>query len=152
METHMLRWTFFVYGVFCYLAFMATYAYMAGFVGSFLTPHSLDSPSPGGLTAIAIDLALVGLFAVQHSVMARPAFKRIWTRIVPQPIERSTYVLLSCVVTFYLMRQWSGLDTVIWDVQTPTGRLLLWGAFAAGWLLVPTVSLMINQFDLFGIR
>jgi protein-S-isoprenylcysteine O-methyltransferase Ste14 len=148
----MLRWTFFVYGVFCYLAFMATYAYMAGFVGDFITPHSIDSVSAGGLAAIGIDLALVGLFAVQHSVMARPAFKRIWTRIVPQPIERSTYVLLSCVVTFYLMWQWRGLDTVIWDVQNPTGRLLLWGAFAAGWLMVPTVSLMINHFDLFGMR
>src|SRR3569623_1740372 len=86
LETLMLRWTFFVYGVFCHLAFLATYAYMAGFVGDFLTPQSIDAPSPGGLAAIAIDLALVGLFALQHSVMARPGFKRIWTRDVPPPI------------------------------------------------------------------
>lgn len=148
----MLRWTFFAYGVFCHLLFLATYAYMAGFVGDFLTPHSIDSASAGGLAATGIDLALIGLFALQHSVMARPAFKRLWTRLVPQPIERSTYVLLSCVVLAFLMWQWRGLDAIVWDVEHPVGRWLLWGLFAAGWLMVPAVSLMINHFDLFGTR
>ncbi len=148
----MLRWTFFVYGVLCHLLFLATYGYMAGFVGDFLAPHSIDSPSSGGLAAAAVDLGLIGLFALQHSVMARPAFKRLWTRLVPQPIERSTYVLFSCAVTAFLMWQWRGLDAVVWDVQHPAARRLLWVLFAAGWLMVPAVSLMINHFDLFGTR
>jgi protein-S-isoprenylcysteine O-methyltransferase Ste14 len=152
MEIFMLRWTFFVYGVSCHLLFLATYAYMAGFVGDFLTPHSIDSASAGGLAAAGVDLALIGLFALQHSVMARPAFKRVWTRLVPQPIERSTYVLFSCAVTAFLMWQWRGLDAIVWDVQHPAARRLLWGLFAAGWLMVPAVSLMINHFDLFGTR
>lgn len=102
--------------------------------------------------ALAASLGLVLLFGLQHSVMARPRFKRWWTRIVPQPVERSTYVLLSCVVTFLLVWLWQGIDVVIWDVQKPLGRNLLWGLFAVGWLLVPAVSLMIDHFDLFGTR
>ena len=148
----MKRWSFFTYGVFCHLLFLATFAYMAGFVGNFLVPKSLDSPPAGGLGAVGVDLLLICLFGLQHSIMARPWFKRHWTRLVPQPIERSTYCLLSCVVTFFLMWQWRGLDAVIWDVLHPAGRWLLWGLFAAGWLLIPAVSLMINHFDLFGTR
>lgn len=148
----MQRWSFFVYGVFCHLLFLATFACLAGFVGDFLVPKSIDSPPAQGLSAVGIDLLLIGLFALQHSIMARPWFKQMWTRLVPQPIERSTYVLASCVVTFVLMWQWQGLDAVIWDVQHPAGRAVLWGLFAAGWLMVPAVSLMINHFDLFGTR
>src|SRR5262249_26207862 len=96
-ETFMRRWSFFVYGVFCHLLFLATYAYMAGFVGNFLVPKSMDSAPAGWLTAVGIDLLLIILFVLQHSIMARPWFKQIWTRIVPQPIERSTYVLMSCL-------------------------------------------------------
>jgi len=84
--------------------------------------------------------------------MARPAFKRIWTRVVPQPIERSTYVLLSCLVTFVVMWQWRGIDTVVWDLKQPAARALAWGMFAIGWLLVPAASLLIDHFDLFGTR
>src|SRR5262245_6997647 len=148
----MRRWSFFVYGVFCHLLFLATFAYMAGFVGNFLVPKSIDSAPADVPSAVGIDLLLIALFGLQHSIMARPWFKRIWTRLVPAPIERSTYSLISCVVTFFLMWQWRGLDAVIWDVQHPLGRGLLWGLFAAGWLLVPTVSLMISHFDLFGTR
>lgn len=148
----MRRWCFFVYGVFCHLLFLATYAYMAGFVGNFLVPNSIDSAPAEPLFAIGVNVLLIGLFGVQHSVMARPWFKRIWTRLIPQPIERSTYCLFSCGVTFLLMWQWRGLDAVVWDVQDPLGRGLLWGLFAAGWLMVPAVSLMINHFDLFGTR
>src|SRR5262249_26559672 len=148
----MRRWCFFVYGVFCHLLFLATFAYMAGFVGNLLVPKSIDSAPADGLGAVGVDLLLIGLFGLQHSIMSRPWFKRHWTRLVPQPIERSTYCLLSCVVAFFLMWQWRGLDGVIWDVQHPVGRWLLWGLFAAGWLLIPTVSLMINHFDLFGTR
>lgn len=148
----MKRWLFFVYGALCHLLFLATFAWLAGFVGDFLSPKSIDSPSGGGLDAVGVDLALLGLFALQHSVMARPGFKRIWTRLVPQPIERSTYVLISCLVTFLLIWQWRGIDTVVWKVQHPLAHSLLWALFAAGWLLVPAVTLLINHFDLFGTR
>jgi protein-S-isoprenylcysteine O-methyltransferase Ste14 len=148
----MRRWSFFAYGVFCHLLFLATYAYMAGFFGNFLVPKSLDSAPDDGLAAVGFNMLLIGLFGLQHSIMARPWFKRIWTRLVPQPIERSTYCLMSCVVLLLLMWQWRGLDPVIWNVESPVRRGLLWGLFAAGWFLVPAVSLMINHFDLFGTR
>jgi protein-S-isoprenylcysteine O-methyltransferase Ste14 len=126
---------------------------MAGFVGNFLVPKSIDTVVPGSTTAaIVINVLLLIAFSLQHSVMARPAFKRIWTRIIPEPIERSTYVLLSCAVTALLMWQWRGLDYVIWDVRQPLLRTLLWIAFVAGWFLVPFVSLLISHFDLFGTR
>jgi protein-S-isoprenylcysteine O-methyltransferase Ste14 len=144
---------FFVYGVACHLFFLVTYAYMAGFVGNFGVPKSIDSEtSMPWAWAVTIDLILVAAFGLQHSVMARPAFKRHWTRLVPQPIERSTYVLASCIVTGLLMWQWRAVDVVVWDVQHPVGRTLLWSLFAFGWLMVPTVSLFINHFDLFGTR
>jgi protein-S-isoprenylcysteine O-methyltransferase Ste14 len=147
------RWSFFVYGSLNHLLFVAIFAYMAGFVGNFLVPRSIDTPTADSVDwAILIDLALIGLFGLQHSIMARPWFKRYWTRLVPQPIERSTYVLLANMVTALLMWQWRGIDAVIWDVQQPVGRGLLWGLFAAGWLLVFATSLMIDHFDLFGTR
>jgi methanethiol S-methyltransferase len=148
----MRRWSFFVYGVCCHLLFLATFAYMAGFVGNLLVPKSIDSAPADCLCAVGFDLMLIGLFGLQHSIMARPWFKRFWTRLVPQEIERSTYVISSCMITSLLMWQWRGLDAVIWDVTEPVGRGLLWGLFAAGWLLVPAVTLMINHFDLFGTR
>ena len=148
----MRRWSFFVYGVFCHLLFLATFIYMAGFVGNLLVPKSIDSAPADWLRAIGTDVLLIGLFGLQHSIMARPWFKRHWTRLVPQPIERSTYCLISCVVSFFLMWQWQGQGAIIWNIQHPVGRGLLWGVFAAGWLLVPIVSLMINHFDLFGTR
>lgn len=149
----MKRWLFFIYGVCCHLLFLATFAYLAGFVGNLLVPKAIDTPSSASLAeALAVDLGLVLLFALQHSLMARPAFKRWWTQIIPEPIERSTYVLFSCIVTFVLVWGWQGIDLVVWDVQQPLGRTLLWALFAAGWLLVPSVTLMIDHFDLFGSR
>jgi protein-S-isoprenylcysteine O-methyltransferase Ste14 len=149
----MQRWLFFIYGVACYLLFLATFAYLAGFVGNFFVPRSIDTPSSMPLAgAVVVNLGLILLFGLQHSVMARPAFKRLWTRIIPQVIERSTYVLISSVVTFLLVWFWQGIDLVVWDVQQPLGRNLLWGLFAVGWLLVPGASLMIDHFDLFGTR
>ena len=149
----MKRWIFLLYGVLCHAMFFAIYAYMAGFVGNWLVPKSIDSPPGGEFTfAVIVDLSLLGLFAVQHSVMARPAFKEVWTRIVPRPIERSTYVLIAGIVTGLLMWQWRAIDVVVWDVQHTIGRPLLITLFTAGWLMVPAVSLMINHFDLFGTR
>src|SRR4051812_47468837 len=106
----MRRWSFFVYGVTCHLLFLGTFAYMAGFVGDFLVPKSINTASasvPAGWAAL-IDLALILLSGLQHSIMARPWFKRLWTRLVPEPIERSTYTLISCVLCFLLMWQWQG--------------------------------------------
>lgn len=149
----MKRIAFFAYGVTCHLLFLAVYAYLAGFVGNYFVPRSIDSAPAGSLaSAVAIDLLLVTLFALQHSVMARPAFKQVWTRIIPQPIERSTYVLASCLVTALLIWQWRAIDVTVWDVQNPMGRAVLTGLFAVGWLMVPTVTLMINHFDLIGTR
>jgi protein-S-isoprenylcysteine O-methyltransferase Ste14 len=126
---------------------------MAGFVGNVFVPKSIDTPGTVSAGwAVLINLGLIAMFGLQHSIMARPAFKEIWTRLIPKPIERSTYVFISCVVTAILMWQWQGIDWVVWDVQNPLGRAILWGLFAVGWLLVPVASLMINHFDLFGTR
>jgi protein-S-isoprenylcysteine O-methyltransferase Ste14 len=149
----MKRWLFFLYGVFCHVLFLGVFAYMAAFVGGFLIPHTIDTAVPGTVAgAVAIDLALLAIFAAQHSVMARPGFKEVWTRIVPKPIERSTYVLIANLVTILLMWQWRGIDTVVWEVQHPALQTASWSLFSVGWLMVPLVSLMIDHFDLFGTR
>jgi protein-S-isoprenylcysteine O-methyltransferase Ste14 len=148
----MQRVAFFAYGVVCHLLFLAVYAWMIAFFGDFLAPKTINSGTPGPVAwAVAINLALVGLFGVQHSVMARPAFKAWWTRFVPRPIERSTYVLFSCIVTVLLLALWQPIDIIVWRA-TGAGWWLLTGLFAAGCLTVPLVSLMINHFDLFGTR
>jgi len=149
----MKRWMFFAYGVACHVLFLGVYAYLCGFTGNLVVAKSIDSPTGTALApALAINLALLLAFGGSHSIMARPGFKRVWTRIVPQPIERSTYVLVSCLVLALLMWQWRAMPAIIWDVQNPLGRAILWGLFATGWLLVPAVSLMISHFDLFGTR
>src|SRR2546430_16767023 len=110
----MKRWSFFVYGVSCHLLFLITYACMAWFVAGLPSPRSIDTPAEEALGwVLLIDLALIALFGVQHSIMARPWFKRIWTKLIPQPIERSTYVLISCVCVFVLMWQWGGLGVCV---------------------------------------
>ena len=149
-----MRAIYFGYGVVCHLLFLALYGYMAAFFADLpLVPKTVDSPAQASLgTALAINGALVLLFALQHSIMARPWFKRHWTRLVPQPIERSTYVLLSCVVLVALMAFWQPIHNVVWDVPQGPARWILWGLFAGGWLMVPLVTLMINHFDLFGTR
>lgn len=149
----MKRWMFFVYGVACYLAFLAVYAWFCVFTGNVFVPKSIDAPvTSSPAVAVSVNLALMLAFGAQHSVMARPAFKRVWTRFVPQPIERSTYVLASCLAVVLLIWQWRPIDAVVWNVQNAAGRGMLWALFGAGWLMVPTVSLMINHFDLFGVR
>jgi protein-S-isoprenylcysteine O-methyltransferase Ste14 len=149
----MRRRLFFIYGATAYVLFLGIYAYMAGFLGNFWVPKSIDSATGEPVAAaVLINLALLALFGVQHSVMARPAFKRIWTRIIPEPIERSTYVMASNAVTILLMWQWRSIDQVVWHVEQPVVRAAIWSVFAAGWLLVPTVTMMIHHFDLFGMR
>ena len=151
----MKRKLFFIYGVACHVLFLVVYAWMAAFVGNIGQRWipTIDGPPKGPLAmSLLVNTALAGVFALQHSVMARPAFKRWWTRFIPQPIERSTYVLLSCVAMALLLWQWQPLGGVVWDVQNHYGRALLHGLFACGWLAVPAVSLLINHFDLFGTR
>lgn len=149
----MRRYLYFAYGAACHGLFLVTYAYMAGFVGNLFVPKSIDSPASDPFwLAAGINTALVAAFAVPHSVMARPWFKRRLTRFVPETIERSTYVLTACLLMGLLMWQWRPMGLVIWDVQSQALRWGLQGLFAFGWLLVPAASLLINHFDLFGTR
>ena len=149
----MSRIVAFVYGVVAYAIFFATFLYAAGFVGNLVVPKSLDSAPVGPIgTSLLINLGLLALFAVQHSVMARPGFKRMWTRIVPPAVERSTYVLASSLALIFLFWQWRPLGGVVWDIQNPMIRGLIHAEFAFGWLLVLVTTFLINHFDLFGLR
>ncbi|MBI1369961.1 MAG: isoprenylcysteine carboxylmethyltransferase family protein [Planctomycetes bacterium] len=149
----MQRKLFFTYGLACYGLFFGTYLYMAGFFGNFLVPRSIDGPVHAPLgEALAVNLVLMLAFGLQHSVMARPWFKKWWTRYIPEPIERSTYVLASCIALALLMWQWQPMGGVIWDIRSPVPRGIMYALFAFGWLAVPLVSLLINHFDLFGMR
>jgi len=149
----MKRTIFFAYGIGCYLLFFLTYAYFACFVGNILAPQTIDFGPPASLgAALAIDVALILAFAMQHSVMARPAFKDWWTRLVPTPVERSTYVLASCLVLIALMAWWRPINGMIWNVSNPVGWWCVTLLFVSGWLLVPLVSLAISHLDLFGVR
>ena len=142
-----------IYGVACYAIFLATFLYAIGFVGNFGAPKAMDSPrvTPLGW-ALAIDLGLLVLFALQHSVMARPAFKRAWTRVIHESAERSTYVLLSSLALLLVFWQWRPLGGVVWDIENALGRALLIGAFAFGWGLLLVSTFLLNHFDLFGLR
>ena len=149
----MSRLLVFAYGVISYSVFFVTYLYAVGFVGNFMVPKSLDSAPTAPLgTALLINLGLLGLFAIQHSVMARPAFKRQLLRLIPQATERSTYVLVSSLALILLFWQWSPLGGVIWDAQDSTARAVLYGLFGFGFLLVLVATLLINHLDLFGLR
>lgn len=143
----------FVYGSASYALFLATFLYAVGLIGDIAVPKSMDSGPRGPLgEALLVDALLLAAFALQHSVMARPAFKRLWTRIVPEPIERSTYVLASSVALLVLFWQWRPIGGLIWQVDDPTGRVVLHAVYAVGWLTVLASTLLINHFDLFGLR
>ncbi|HJY39764.1 MAG TPA: hypothetical protein VJ303_00965 [Steroidobacteraceae bacterium] len=147
------RLSIFVYGVLSYAVFFATYLYAIGFVGNLWVPKSMDSVREVPFTtALLIDLGLLGLFAIQHSVMARPAFKRWWTGIVPAAAERSTYVLFSSLALIAMFIYWQPLGGVVWNVTAPTAKAVLYAAFAFGWGLVLVSTFLINHFDLFGLR
>ncbi len=142
-----------LYGLASYVVFFAVFLYAIGFIGNFGVPKTLDSPRdvPFG-TALAINLGLLALFALQHSVMARPAFKRWWTRIVPEPAERSTYVLFSSLAMVALYLYWQPMGGVVWEITAPGGVIAMYVIYALGYALLLYSTFLINHFDLFGLR
>lgn len=149
----MTRIIAFIYGLFAYIAGFVSLIYAFGFLINFVVPKSIDSGEPGELIpSIVINILLLSLFAVQHSVMARPAFKRWWTHYVPVQIERSTYVLLSGLVLCLLYWQWRPLPSDIWHVTNQFGVILLYGLYGIGWIILFISTFMISHTDLFGLR
>lgn len=141
-----------LYGVVSYLIFLGSFLYAIGFVGNLAVPKSIDSgPVEPTLSSLLIDVLLLGLFAVQHSVMARPAFKRAWTRVIPASVERSTYVLLSSLVLFLIYWQWRPLPEPVWSVTGLPAEILT-VLFWAGFGIVLVSTFLIDHFDLFGLR
>jgi protein-S-isoprenylcysteine O-methyltransferase Ste14 len=142
-----------LYGILSYLLFHASFLYAVGFFSDTIVPKGINdglTGSPG--TALAINLGLLSIFAVQHSVMARPGFKAIWTRIVPQSVERSTYVLLTNLILFLIFWQWRPFPGTVWQVENAAGAALIWAVYALGWLTVVVSTFLIDHFDLFGLR
>jgi protein-S-isoprenylcysteine O-methyltransferase Ste14 len=142
-----------IYGSFAYGVFLCTFLYAVGFVGGLVVPKTIDSGAVVSLPeALIVNTLLLGLFAVQHSVMARPAFKRLWTRIVPKPVERSTYVLFASLALILLFWQWRPMPASLWNIANPALTTAVWAVFWAGWALVLVSTFLISHFELFGLQ
>ena len=149
----MKRFIFLLYGILCYFVFLGTFSYLIGFTGNILVPKSIDGElSVPIVQALLINFGLILLFAVQHSLMAREAFKKRWTNIIPSAIERSTYVLVSSVALMILFYFWQPLGGIVWQINNPFLVGVLWATFGLGYALVLASSFAINHFDLFGLR
>jgi len=149
----MSRFIFLFIATIIYGIFFATFLYLIGFVAGLpMLPTNVDKgqllPT---LAAVPIDLALIAMFGLQHSIMARPAFKAAWTQIVPKPIERSVYVLAASMMLIVLFAFWSPIGGTVWQVDTPVARNLLWALFGLGWVVVLLSTFLINHFELFGL-
>lgn len=144
---------FLLYGIVAYLAFFGTILYAIGFTGNLFVPKSIDSaPQVSLLNAILINASLLLLFALQHSIMARPAFKKWWLNFIPEPLERSTYVLLASLCLMLMMWQWQPIGGVVWSVGNETVKTVLLVFYLLGWSIVFISTFLINHFDLFGLR
>jgi protein-S-isoprenylcysteine O-methyltransferase Ste14 len=149
----MLRVGIFLYGVVCYLVFLAVFLYGIGFIGGFLTPTTLDgAPRRPLVEALAIDLGLLAAFAIQHSGMARPAFKRWWTKMIPEAAERATYVLISSLALVALYVFWEPIGGVIWATPAGAATTAVIGLYLFGWALLLYTTFLIDHFDLFGLK
>jgi len=143
----------FIYGAMAYVIFLVTFLYAMGFVGNLVVAKSIDSPSEGPVVqSLLMDVALLALFAIQHSVMARQGFKRWWTTFIPKPIERSTYVLVSSLALFLLFRQWRPMTAIVWEVGNPAAQRVLEVLFWLGWLIALHSTFLIDHADLFGLK
>jgi protein-S-isoprenylcysteine O-methyltransferase Ste14 len=142
------------YALACYAGFVLVFLYAVGFLANAVVPLSVDRGGPSAPYAVAVlvDALLLGVFAVQHSVMARPAFKERWTRLVPRHVERSTYVLLSTLALALVCRQWRPIPQVVWEVSWPPARVAIWGVCAGGWLWALAMTYAIDHVGLFGLR
>jgi protein-S-isoprenylcysteine O-methyltransferase Ste14 len=149
-----MRALFLGFAIVAYAIFFATFLYLIGFVGGLdVLPTTVDKGPAGSVaSAVITDLVLISLFGLQHSVMARQGFKRAWTRTVPQPIERSVYVLFASAALIIMFTFWRPIDGVVWDVGNPVGRTILWALFLAGWGIVLLSTFLINHFELFGLQ
>lgn len=143
-----------LFAIVCYAIFFATFLYLIVFVGDFTFATLTVDTGPGGepATAAIIDIALIALFGLQHSIMARPAFKRAWTRVIPPPVERSVFVLVSSIALIILFLFWRPIDTIVWNASSPLLRDLLWLGFWIGWLTVLVSTFLISHFELFGLE
>lgn len=150
----MARGFYLLFAGIAYAIFFATFLYLIGFVGNLPgLPKTVDGGEPGSLlSALAVNLALIALFGVQHSVMARQGFKRAWTRIVPPPIERSVYVLFASLALILLFLLWRPIQGDVWRIENGIGVTAMWALFAAGWLIVLLSTFLINHFELFGLQ
>jgi protein-S-isoprenylcysteine O-methyltransferase Ste14 len=149
----MKRVLFFIYGVISYLVFFVTFLYAVGFVGNLVVPKTIDSGFQGGTGSVLIvNILLLALFALQHSIMARRSFKKWWAKIVPVEIERSTYVLFSSIVLILMFYFWRPVTDVIWNVQSTALTNILLALFFFGWFFVLTGTFLINHFNLFGLQ
>jgi len=142
-----------IYGLAAYAVFFVTFLYAIAFTGNFLVPKTIDSGQAVGLgESLIVNVLLLGIFAIQHTIMARPAFKRIITKVIPEAAERSTFVFASSLALILLYWQWRPMTASVWSLETPALRAALWAIFAIGWLLVLASTFLINHFDLFGLR
>jgi len=149
----MKRIAVFVYGIVCYGVFLVSLLYAIGFLGNFGVPKSIDSgPQGSKMAALAIDGVVLALFAIQHSVMARPWFKKRWSAIIPEPAERSTYVLFSSLALLLMFYAWEPIGSVIWKIDSGVGEAVVFGLYVAGLSIVLLSTFLINHFDLFGLR